>query len=274
MGFEQTKSEYFGYGKFSSIEVSVDKQDLRDELDKQLDIFFKRGGKINELPMGYMEHTAYKFNNANKNFVQVLETPTSEIEAKNAEIRKQSGSKLREKKNAKERERYKTNRDQKIQQLDAKSMSEKIENIERLNRNKTARNTAFNAGLKTFEGECLKHGKTTYQVKKNGSVCITCRNELNKKHAKKVVNTNPHERTIRSNFNKEAMMAAVKKGELTFQGKCVNCGDSEMRIYTRKNVSIGMTCVCIACRESVLNKAKKKYLEKKKVENDRSKETT
>ena len=107
MSFEKTKSEYFGHGKFSNIEVSMNKCKLRDELDEQLDVFFKRGGKVNELPSGYMEHTAYKFNNASKNFVQVLETPTAEIEAKNAEIRKKNGDKAREIKNAKERERYK-----------------------------------------------------------------------------------------------------------------------------------------------------------------------
>jgi len=53
MSFEQSKSEYFGYGSFSCKDLSVDKRELREKLESELDHFFANGGSINELQVGH-----------------------------------------------------------------------------------------------------------------------------------------------------------------------------------------------------------------------------
>lgn len=290
MSFEQSKSEYFGYGKFSCKDFSVDKRELREKLESELDQFFANGGIAKQLPVGYTESNKAKFNNSNSGYV-ILETPDSEIEEKNKAIRQQKLERenkaiLAEQSKALKEAKVKfirgdkkrfcehvgiseycfdkavigTNKiavetweevKKKIATFDFKQKVDPVISDERRRINSViaARRKAEAEGLTQFEAECKNHGLTKYSNFGSGAVCLKCNIERTSALKRKKNELNPSDRTLRSKINKDLMLKAISEDKHTFTGKCVNCGDSEMKVVVNNALKLGKTFYCIACKQ-------------------------
>ena len=69
MGFEETKREHFGFGIYADNSKTVDKNKVREELEKEMEKFLARGGVIKDLSVKDRSNEPHIFNNKSAEYV-------------------------------------------------------------------------------------------------------------------------------------------------------------------------------------------------------------
>ena len=122
------------------------------------------------------------------------------------------------------------------------------EDAETLRRNAVseAKKQAIAEGKTEFTAKCRFHGETIYVIQGNGECrCKQCRYN--------------NEERERQKFNRVELRKALELGLKTFNGRCKNCGDAEMRI--RKNQEKTARYSCIHCDKTSRKAYKKRARE-------------
>lgn len=266
----------------------LEKEKLRSDLDREIEAFLKRGGKIQKLKSG---QSGYK-NNIQPLRQAVYErakaTPDSVIEEKNKVIRDNRGDlaqKMADEIQPLLVEFYNgmSNADKSrfckdcglhtvtvLQAKNGRVVSAKtwkkikdnmvgfVRTQPRVKTNDGVRLAALavvkaeaiSSGKNFFYFECAKHGKSKHKIyAKKKHRCVKCENDTNKKSRDSKKTLDEIENSERKKFNRDEMAKAVNSGLKSFTGRCNKHGLCVFRIAKSARSKVGNIHYQYKCAE-------------------------
>lgn len=233
------------------------KEELRSQLDNQVEEFLKNGGSIQELPIGFTHFKDGILPVDQKAIHHLRKKQNDEKASKSSVVNKPEPVKKIIPPKPKKIAAPKPVKPKKEPKRKKPMQSFSIEELQRRKNITEARKNAEASGLNYFTAVCKIHGQTKYLICSNGTRCAKClddkrvrRSEKNSKDAER-----KRKNRERVHFNREALKEAIALNKETFIGLCVNCDKSEFKIRVVNRNKEGVAPqffyhpICIACNQ-------------------------
>lgn len=245
------------------------KEELRKQLNNQVELFLKSGGSISELPPNYTNFKDGKLPVATRVYTQNKTKPLAPIKPE-----AQKPSTTVQKSNNQKYEPIKPVQAKKVSgKRKTKPKPKNVSDEALRKKNITEQRILAEAnGVDHFIAVCKRHGQTQYRICTNGTRCLLCVDEARIKRIERnpKVLKRKQENKERVAFNKNALHEALSVGKSTFIGLCINCGRTEfkIRMVTRlDNNAIPHKVyhpICIVCHKKHMKSSDEKRRNKAK----------